>query len=190
MKKTNLESKISTLPLESRQVLIEHPALFELIRELIEIVEKQQQEIAELQREVKHLRDQLHLDSHNSSYPPSTDKNRANSGKKVNSLRKTTGRKPGGQENHPPSTLRAVSFPRNIISHEVKVCPHCRYVLSSTPVAGIERRQVFDIPLFELSVTEHQAEVKKRGENVLECLRQTFQISKAGTILLLEGQAV
>jgi hypothetical protein len=62
--------------------------------------------------------------------------------------------------------------------------------LSSTPVAGIERRQVFDIPLFELSVTEHQAEVKKRGENVLECLRQTFQISKAGTILLLEGQAV
>ena len=48
MKKTNLESKISTLPLESQQALIEHPALFELIKELIEIIEKQQQEIAEL----------------------------------------------------------------------------------------------------------------------------------------------
>ena len=79
--KTNLESKISALPLESQQVLIEYPALFELIKELIEIIEKQQQEIAELQQEivelqqeVKHLRGQLHLDSHNSSYPPSTDK--------------------------------------------------------------------------------------------------------------------
>ena len=94
--KTNLESKISALPLESQQVLIEHPALFELIKELIEIIEKQQQEIVELQQEVKHLRDQLHLDSHNSSYPPSTDKSRTKSGKKVNSLRKTTGKKPGG----------------------------------------------------------------------------------------------
>jgi len=94
--KTNLESKISALPLESQQVLIEHPALFALIKELIEIIEKQQQEIVELQQEVKHLRDQLHLDSHNSSYPPSTDKSRTKSGKKVNSLRKTTGKKPGG----------------------------------------------------------------------------------------------
>ena len=204
MKKTNLESKISALSIEYQQVLKKHPALWQLFEGLIKMVEKQQAEmerqqseiekqqaeIKELRYEVKRLQNQLHLDSHNSSYPPSTDKNRTKSGKKVNSLRKTTGRKPGGQENHPPSTLRAVSFPRNIISHEVKVCPHCRYVLSSTPVAGIERRQVFDIPLFELSVTEHQAEVKKRGENVLECLRQTFQISKAGTILLLEGQAV
>ena len=94
--KTNLESKISALPLESQQVLIEYPALFELIKELIEIIEKQQQEIVELQQEVKHLRDQLHLDSHNSSYPPYPDKNRTKPGKKVNSLRKTTGKKPGG----------------------------------------------------------------------------------------------
>jgi len=56
--KTNLESKISALPLESQQALIEHPALFELIKELIEIVERRQQEIAELRLEVKHLRDQ------------------------------------------------------------------------------------------------------------------------------------
>jgi len=40
--KTNLESKISALPLESQQALIAHPALFELIKELIEIVERRQ----------------------------------------------------------------------------------------------------------------------------------------------------
>ncbi len=166
--KINLESKISNLPLESQQaLLIEHPALLELLKELIGIIGRQQQEIAglqqeiaELQREVKRLRDQLHLDSHNSSYPPSTDKSRTKSGKKVNSLRKSTGKKPGGQENHPGTTLRMVPSPDKVISHEVEACSHCGYDLSSTPVAGIERRQVFDIPPLKLSVTEHQAEVK------------------------------
>lgn len=53
--KANLESKISTPPLESQRALIEHLALFELIEELIEIIEKQQQEIAELRLEMKRL---------------------------------------------------------------------------------------------------------------------------------------
>lgn len=158
--KTNLESKISTLPLESQQALIEHPALFELIKELIEIIEKQQQEIVELRSEVKRLQDQLHLDNYNSSYPPSTDKSRTKSGKKVNNLRKSANRKPGGQENHPGSTLRMVSSPDKVISHGLQVCAHCGYDLSSTPVAGIERRQVFDLPPLKLIVTEHQVEVK------------------------------
>ena len=139
MKKTNLESKISTLPLESQQALIEQPALFELIKELIEIIEKQQQEIAELRSEVKHLRDQLHLDSHNSSYPPSTDKNRTKSGKKVNNLRKSTTKKPGGQENHPGSTLRMVSSPDKVISHELQVCAHCHQEVKAEFPSGINQ---------------------------------------------------
>jgi len=116
---TNLESKNSTLPLESQQAIIEHPALFELIKKLIEIIEKQQQEITELRLEVKRLQDQLHLDSHNSSYPPSTDKSRTKLGKKVNNLRKSTTKKPGEQENHPGSTLRMVSSPDKVVSHEL-----------------------------------------------------------------------
>lgn len=74
--KANLESKISTPPLESQRALMEHLALFELIEELIEIIEKQQQEIAELRLEVKRLWDQFYLDSHNSRYLPSTDKSK------------------------------------------------------------------------------------------------------------------
>ncbi|HQD32936.1 MAG TPA: hypothetical protein PLN47_03125 [Candidatus Atribacteria bacterium] len=41
--------------MESQRALMEHLALFELIEELIEIIEKQQQEIAELRLEVKRL---------------------------------------------------------------------------------------------------------------------------------------
>ncbi|HQE25149.1 MAG TPA: DUF6444 domain-containing protein, partial [Candidatus Atribacteria bacterium] len=66
---------------------------------MTEIIDKQQPEIVELQREVKRLGDQLRLNSCNSSYPPSTDKNRTGSEKKVNNLQKSTTKKTGGREN-------------------------------------------------------------------------------------------
>ncbi|MDK2896955.1 MAG: hypothetical protein PWP04_1075 [Candidatus Atribacteria bacterium] len=108
---TNLESKNSTLPLESQQAIIEHPALFELIKKLIEIIEKQQQEITELRLEVKRLQDQLHLDSHNSSYPPSTDKSRTKLGKKVNNLRKSTTKKPESKKTTQEALYEWSPFP-------------------------------------------------------------------------------
>ena len=160
MNSNELASRISALPVESQRILDERPALRELIKGLVETIEKLQQEIAELRYEVKYLQDQLKLDSHNSSKPPSTDQSRAMSGKKVVSLRSSTGKKPGGQEGQPGSTLRAVSSPDHIVPHEVSVCSRCGKDLSSTPVAGIEKRQVFDIPPLKLEVTEHQAEVK------------------------------
>jgi transposase len=160
MNVNDLASKILTLPLESQQVLVEQPALRELIEELIETIENQQREIDKLWYEVKRLQDQLKLDSHNSSKPPSTDQGRATSRMKVVSLRKSTGKKPGGQEGHPGTTLRAVSNPDHIAPHKVSACLGCGKDLSSTPVAEIEKRQVFDIPPLKLEVTEHQSEVK------------------------------
>ncbi len=53
-----------------------------------------------------------------------------------------------------------VPHPDNTISHEVKVCSRWGYDLFSTPVVGIERRQVFDLPPIKFVVTKHQAEVK------------------------------
>jgi uncharacterized coiled-coil protein SlyX len=83
VKVNDLASKIVTLPLEAQQALMEQPALRELIEELVKIIEEQQQEIDELRYEVKRLHDQLKLDSHNSSKPPSTDQSRVTSGKKA-----------------------------------------------------------------------------------------------------------
>jgi hypothetical protein len=167
MNVNDFASKISTLPLESQQVLVEQSALRELIKELVETIEKLQQEIGELRYEVKRLHDQLKLDSHNSSKPPSTDQSRAMSGKKVVSLQNSTGKKPGGQEGHPGSTLRAVSTPDHIVPHEVRVCWRCGKDLSSTPLAGMEKRQVFEIPRLELKVTEHLP-LFKRGQRCYE----------------------
>jgi transposase len=161
----NFRSEISSLPRESQQVLAEQPALREFIDGLLETIEElqrkldeKQQEINELHDEVKRLQDQLHLDSHNSSKPPSTDQSRVR--RRVVSLRNSTGRKPGGQKGHPGTTLQAVPNPDHIVLHKVNVCSRCGKDLSSVPVREIEKRQVFDIPPIKLEVTEHQAEVK------------------------------
>ena len=153
-------SIISTLPLESQQVLLEHPAICELIKGLVETIERMQYQINELHLEVKRLQDQLKLDSHNSSKPSSTDQNRNRLKESVISLRHKTNKKPGGQRGHPGTTLQAVSNPDYIISHKVSVCLCCGKDLSFTPITKIEKRQVFDLPPLKLEVTEHQAEVK------------------------------
>ena len=160
MKKTNLESKFSAPPIEYQQVLKKHPALWQLFEELRKMVEKQQAEIEELRYEVKRLQNQLQLDSHNSSKPPSTDLSRSTSPKKEVNLRSATQRKPGGQEGHPGTTLQAVAIPDHTILHRANICCYCGEGLSYLATEKIEKRQVFNFPPLQLEITEHQVDVK------------------------------
>ena len=64
---------------------------------VIELVMALEEEVRDLRRQVKELKDRLALNSANSSKPPSTD----GLAKAPKSLRKKTGRKPGGQPGHP-----------------------------------------------------------------------------------------
>lgn len=119
-----LASKISALPLELQQVLLKYPGILGLIKELAEDNERlrheneilrhenenMRREIEELWDEVKRLRGQLNLDSHNSNKPPSTDQNRVKSKGSIGSFRNSSDKKPGGQEGHPGTTLKAVSI--------------------------------------------------------------------------------
>jgi hypothetical protein len=40
--------------------------------------------------------------------------------------------------------------------HEPACCGRCGAGLAGRPVTGVDRRQVFDLPLVEVTVTEHQ----------------------------------
>jgi transposase len=90
----------------------------------------------------------------NSSRPPSSeglDKPRPR-----RSLRKRSGRKPGGQDGHEGSTLAQVARPDWELRYEPGCCGWCGAGLAGRPVTGVERRQVFDLPEVAVTVTEHQ----------------------------------
>lgn len=114
--------------------------------------------IRQLESRVQRLEDQLAKNSHNSSKPPSSD---GLSKGKRQSLRQTSGRKVGGQAGHPGQTLKMVSDPDQQCVHRVAECQGCHYTLASVTVSEYERRQVFDLPIIRLLVTEHCAEVKQ-----------------------------
>ena len=111
-------------------------------------------EIAALREENAELKRQLGQNSQNSSKPPSTDSPFTKPAPK--SLRRKSGRKPGGQPGHPGSTLALVDHPDETLRHEPGSCSGCGTDLARAAVAGMERRQVFDLPPMTVRVTEHR----------------------------------
>ena len=125
--------------------------------ELSSQVELLQKHVAELQKEVQRLKDQLAKNSRNSSKPPSSDGLKKPSPK---SLRPRGSRKPGGQKGHSGCTLKMASNPDHSVLYPVNRCQRCGHCLADEAPIDVEKRQVFDIPPIQMEVTEHQAEIK------------------------------
>jgi transposase len=107
-----------------------------------------------LEAENAELKRRLGMNSTNSSKPPSSDSPFVKSAPR--SLRRRSGRKPGGQQGHPGSTLALVDDPHRRQRHEPGPCSGCGADLAGAPEVGVERRQVFDLPPMTVRVTEHQ----------------------------------
>ncbi len=127
---------------------------------LIDLVLDLQEQIDGLSERVQKLEDQAAKHSGNSSKPPSSD-GLSKPKPKPRSLRRSSGRKPGGQAGHPGHTLEVTAHPDQIEVHEVDQCPHCDHDLSTVQAEGHTCRQVYDIPPVQIEVTEHQAEIKQ-----------------------------
>src|SRR5204863_3657859 len=112
-------------------------------------------ELKEARKQTRQAREaylaHLMKDSHNSSLPPSADRR-----KRTHSLRQKSGRKPGGQVGHPGATLNLVESPDHLIIHAPQTCFLCGSSLAGSEAARTERRQVHDLPLPKMEVTEHQ----------------------------------
>lgn len=121
--------------------------------DLVALVTAQAGEIERLKARVVELEARLKTNSKNSSRPPSSDGLAKSSPK---SLRRKSGRKRGGQEGHPGSTLAQVADPQHEIRYEPGACGGCGADVADAPEVGMERRQVFDLPPIMVEVTEHQ----------------------------------
>lgn len=135
----------------------ENARLRQRVAELETMVAEQREMISFLAARVKELEDQLSKDSHNSSKPPSSD----GLWKKTRSLRKKSAKVTGGQKGHQGKRLEMVAEPDEVVVHPVACCCRCGADLSTQGIIEMVRRQVFEIPPLKLSVTEHQAEVKR-----------------------------
>jgi transposase len=93
-------------------------------------------------------------DSHNSNKPPASDGLR----RWPRSRRSVSGKKAGGQPQHPGHTLSLVERPDVVVRHHPLVCVQCQVSLQAEPGTVVERRQVHDVPPQRLVVTEHQVE--------------------------------
>jgi transposase len=118
-------------------------------------LEETRGQLTQARERIAELEARLRQTPRNSSEPPSSE-GLDKPPPRPRSLRKKTGRKPGGQDGHEGTTLAQVARPDREVRHEPGWCRRCGAGLAGRPVTGVERRQVFDLPEVAVTVTEHQ----------------------------------
>jgi transposase len=129
--------------------------------ELKEALAQKEQRIEELEGllmsallRIEELERRLAKDSHNSSKPPSSDGFKRKGKKRPKSSKAT-----GGQGGHAGHTLSMVASPDHVVIHRPSHCEECQCELGRVTGEIKERRQIHELPVLRLVVTEHQVEV-------------------------------
>ncbi len=126
------------------------------IKELNANIDQLTKENKALNERVTSLESQVDKNSNNSSKPPSSDGFK----KKTKSLRKKSGKKPGGQKGHVGKTLCLNDNPDEVEIHTVDQCNECGASLVDVDTERHVVRQVVDIPDIKVKIIEHRSEVK------------------------------
>ena len=110
------------------------------------------QENTALKQQVASLEIRLNQNSGNSHKPPSTD-----GFKKQPALARAKGKASGGQAGHKGHRLEMAEAPDVVEVHHARSCSCCGKLFTSAQVHYIqEKRQIFEMPVARLQVTEHQ----------------------------------
>lgn len=119
-----------------------------------ESIEESNRIIKELNQTIEELKEKLNKNSKNSSKPPSSDGYKKPTPK---SLRKSSGKKMGGQKGHPGAYLSVINEPDKIESHMPSSCEGCpRYDKCKGIACVAQKRHILDV-VVTVEVTEHQA---------------------------------
>ena len=132
--------------------------------------------IEQFQARLVSLEEQVAKHSGNSSKPPSSDGYKKKPLQPMTvSLRKKTGKKVGGQPGHAGTTLEQAAEPDQVVAHRPDFCPDCQASLVEAALApeSPARRQVFEMPVPQVVVTEHRA-VSVTCPGCGKCCRAAF----------------
>ena len=111
--------------------------------------------VDKLELRIKELEARLGMNSTNSSKPPSSDNKLSKSPKAKEKSKRKASR--GGQKGHPGKTLMQRENPDHTEVFRPTFCEQCHSDLSKTNSDRIIKRQVFDLPLPVIEVTEYQS---------------------------------
>ena len=135
-------------PEELKSKILECPP--EVIAYILHLHER----IDQLESRVKELESRLNLNSRNSGKPPSSD----GYAKKIRNKPHSQKKNPGGQPGHKGTTLKQSPHPHYFEYHKPHECSNCGHSLVLGKIIGVEKRQVFDLPLPPtIEITEHQS---------------------------------
>jgi transposase len=134
------------------------------LQQLTLTVQQLTQEVSQLRQtldlvlaENARLKEQLNKNSHNSSKPPSSD---GYSKPSPQSLRKPSGKKPGGQQNHPGSGLSLLKSPDETVVHQPMACAGCPQADQCQSGRLSDNRYEIDIRI-ETLVVAHRLECRR-----------------------------
>lgn len=118
-------------------------------------------ELAQTKEELANLKAKapVEKDSTNSSIPPTKQSIAKQIIQHTTSLRKPSGKKPGGQAGHAGHSLEKNSTPDRTIEHKAKTCPHCGHTIpEDTEQVCFKTIQRIEIagPMQPCVVTEHK----------------------------------
>lgn len=141
------------------QLEAENAVLHEQIKRLLVSVAENatlREQVSRLQERLAELEGRLAKDSHTSSKPPSSD----GMGRKPHSQRKASGKKSGGQRGHAGHSLQMAEKPDTIVTHCPSECTQCQQPLEGVVGQIVDRRQVQDLPVWQVVVSEHGLSVR------------------------------
>ena len=153
--KNKASDELSPL-IESQSVLIN--VILEMSTGILAQNERLTATITDLQENIKELRRQLNMDSHNSSKPPSSDGYKKPN--KARSLRKPTGRKPGGQNGHSGANMKVPHEPDEVKKHhpdKCMTCPHFASCAANGKVFECGEKRFIVEAVVTTKVIEHQS---------------------------------
>lgn len=123
------------------------------IRSLEQMLKKKEKENEELRRRLSKY-EEPPKNSGNSSTPPSKESMKAEIVRRTQSLRKPSGKKPGGQAGHEGNTLGLSANPDNVIEMNAELCDGCGTLLSDCDTELDYVTQIISLPELKPLVTE------------------------------------